>query len=70
VVAREPAHGGAGAGWRRARGWQLGAGARGRQRERRDTRRMRDLGFWVKFDGVYVADEFKLRTWVPTFLIR
>jgi hypothetical protein len=64
------ARGGAGAGWRRVRGWQLAAGARDRQRERRETCGVRDLGFWVKFDGVYVAHEFKLRTWVPTFLIR
>jgi hypothetical protein len=28
-----------------------------------------DLGFWVKCDGVYMAHVFKLRTWVPTFLI-
>jgi hypothetical protein len=34
-----------------------------------DARGERDLGFWVKFDGVYVAHEFKLRTWVLTFLI-
>jgi hypothetical protein len=26
--------------------------------------------FWAKIDGVYVAHEFKLRTWVPTFVIR
>ena len=25
--------------------------------------------FLVKFDGVHVAHEFNLRTWVPTFLI-
>jgi hypothetical protein len=54
--------------WRRAHGWQVAAGARGRQRERRETHRVRDLGFWVKFDGVFVAHEFNLRTWVPTFL--
>jgi hypothetical protein len=28
-----------------------------------------DLGFWVKIDGVHVAHVFKLRTWVPMFLI-
>ena len=28
-----------------------------------------DLGFWVKCDGVHMAHVFKLRTWVPTFLI-
>jgi hypothetical protein len=48
----------------------VAAGARGRQRERRETRGMRDLGFWVMLDGVYVAHEFKLRMWVPTLLIR
>jgi hypothetical protein len=61
VAARQPARSGVGAGWRRARGWQLATGACGRQRERRETRGVRDLGFWVKFDGIYVAHEFKLR---------
>jgi hypothetical protein len=27
-----------------------------------------DLGFQIKFDGVYEPDELKLRTWVPTLL--
>jgi hypothetical protein len=50
---------------------QVAAGARGRQREKKtDARGERDLGLMVKFDGVHVAHEFKLRTWVPTFLIR
>jgi hypothetical protein len=31
--------------WRRARGWQVAVGARGRQRERRETHGVRDLGF-------------------------
>jgi hypothetical protein len=50
---------------------QVAAGACGRQREKKtDVRGERDLGLLVKFDGVHVAHEFKLRTWVPTFLIR
>jgi hypothetical protein len=40
-----------------------------RGKKKIDARGERDLGFWVKFDGVYVAHEFKLRTWVLTFLI-
>jgi hypothetical protein len=48
---------------------RVGGGARiGRKEERRAG--ARDLGFWVKFDGVHVSHEFNLRTWVPTFLIR
>jgi hypothetical protein len=31
--------------------------------------RDRDLGLFVKFDGVKLAYELNLRTWVPTFLI-
>jgi hypothetical protein len=30
--------------------------------------RDRDLVFWVKFDGVKLAHELNLRTWVPMFL--
>jgi hypothetical protein len=29
-----------------------------------------DLGFFIKFDGVHMAHELNLRTWVPTFLTR
>ena len=70
---------GGGAGWRQAR-WRSrlaaarGGGARtggsrlGRDRRETRGRVARDL-IRVKFDGVYVAYEFKLRTWVPTFLI-
>jgi hypothetical protein len=62
--------------WRRAGSGglaarQVAAGARvvDRGKKEIDARGERDLGFWVKFDGVYVAHEFKLRTWVLTFLI-
>jgi hypothetical protein len=48
-------------------GGQVVAGARGRNK--RDTRGER-FRFWVKFDGVHVAHEFNIRTWVPTLLIR
>jgi hypothetical protein len=34
----------------------------------RPTTRDRDLVFWVKFDGVELAHELNLITWVPTFL--
>jgi hypothetical protein len=46
---------------------QVRAGARGRKK--RDARGER-FRFLVKFDGVHVAHEFNIRTWVPTFLIR
>jgi hypothetical protein len=52
-------------GWRR-RGTRAGGK---RERRGRETREVRDLGFWVKFDGVHVAHVFNLRMWVPTFLI-
>jgi hypothetical protein len=71
---------GGGAGWRRgAHGGGGGArepaaGSRrelvGRGKGEQDRRAgLGDLSFWVKFDGVHVAHVFKLRTWVPTFLI-
>jgi hypothetical protein len=46
----EPPRGGGARGvaagrWRRARDWQVAVGARGRQRERRETHGVRDLGF-------------------------
>jgi hypothetical protein len=47
----------AGASW-----WEAG-------KERKRDARVRDLGFWVKFDGAHVAHVFNLRTWVPTFLL-
>jgi hypothetical protein len=66
-------------GWRRGlaaagcASWRPAAGASwweaGKERRGRETRRVRDLDFWVKFDGVHVAHVFNLRTWVPTFLI-
>jgi hypothetical protein len=42
----------------RAGGWRRAHAVRGR--ERRETRGVRDLGFWVKFDGVHVAHELNL----------
>jgi hypothetical protein len=38
-------------------------------RERLAAAQDRDLGLLVKFDGVELAHELNLRTWVPTFLI-
>jgi hypothetical protein len=50
--------------------WRSGlVAARGYAGKKRDARVARDLGFWVKFDGVHVAHELNLRMWVPTFLI-
>jgi hypothetical protein len=56
-----------------ARGTRAGGGGRelvgsGKGEQERHVG-LGDLVFWVKFDGVYVAHVFKLRTWVPTFLI-
>jgi hypothetical protein len=42
---RRGARGVAAGRWRQARGWQVAAGARGRQSERRETHGVRDLGF-------------------------
>jgi hypothetical protein len=58
VVARGARAGGAG----HASCWEAG-------KERKRDARVRDLGFWVKFDGAHVAHVFNLRTWVPIFLL-
>jgi hypothetical protein len=66
--------------WRRARGGAVtrggGSDGGGRVGWRRrcgggieEHARFARALVWVKFDGVDVAHELKLRTWVPTFLI-
>jgi hypothetical protein len=55
--------------WLAAARWSARGTCSGRER-RESCGRVGDLGFWVKFDGVDLAHELNIRTWVPTFLIR
>jgi hypothetical protein len=56
--------------WLAAARWRSAHGTCSGRERRESCGRVGDLGFWVKFDGIHVAHELNIRTWVPTFLIR